>query len=85
MPRSRPWGESSPNERESIWTEPEMAASGFPISWASPAARVPTAAIRSFSRTSSSSFRHGVRSWKMTIAPVVTRSAFLSSAREKPT
>ena len=54
-------------ERASICTEPEIAASGLPISWAMPAASSPTAAMRSLSRTSSCSSRQRVRSWKMTM------------------
>ncbi len=54
-------------ELDSICTEPEMAASGLPISCARPAASSPTAAMRSLMRSSSSSRRQRVKSWKMTM------------------
>ena len=48
-------------------TEPAMAARGLRISWAIPAESSPTAAMRSFRRSSASSFFISVRSWKISV------------------
>ena len=56
------------------WTEPEIAASGLPISCASPAESSPMAAMRSLIRTCCSSCSQWVTSWKMKMKPRVVPS-----------